>query len=318
MYNVQFVHLNNYCILIKWWHEGTNFRHFLLAYCCLYCEEIGKSVDLFLKASSNLENNLVLRRFLNFQNLRDDQVSISYFLKIIHYYEINGNTDATIDLIDKAILCCRNEVNRSRLYCILFKSYMDLEYYENAFETLMINSDIEWKRNCLKQFIIELCNQNKAIELIKFDYDHMQEFVKEILYQRAKSSDLRTHDYYGLLYSFYLKNEDYRKAASCMYEYAIRLKNEMTGMQSLKKQEICYLTCLNTLKLVNKEFSFITIPSELLMAKSQLNSEILVEFDEINRNYLIVHYILKISNFSTGQSSIGKTRVKERERRVGI
>jgi hypothetical protein len=161
-----------------------------------------------------------------------------------------------------------------------------------------------------------LCNQNKAIELIKFDYSHMQEFVKEILYQRAKSADLRTHDYYGLLYSFYLKNEDYRKAASFMYEYAIRLKNEMNGMQSLKKQEICYLTCLNTLKLVNKEFSFISIPSELMLAtKGQVNGEVLVEFDEINRNYLIVHYILKISSLSCGQSSIGKTR-ETRERKT--
>jgi tetratricopeptide (TPR) repeat protein len=316
MYNVQFVHLNNYCIQMKWWNEGKNFRYFLLAHCCLYSEDIDKSVNFFLKASLNLEHNLVLRRFLNFNDLKDDQVSIGYFLKIIHCYDINGNIDAIIDLIDKAILCCKSEANRSRLYCILFKSYMDLEYYENAFETLMINSDIEWKRNCLKQFIIELCNQNKAIELIKFDYSHMQEFVKEILYQRAKSADLRTHDYYGLLYSFYLKNEDYRKAASFMYEYAIRLKNEMNGMQSLKKQEICYLTCLNTLKLVNKEFSFISIPSKLMLAtKGQVNGEVLVEFDEINRNYLIVHYILKISSLSSGQSSIGKTR-ETRERKT--
>ena len=182
-------------------------RYFLLAHCCLYCDEVDKSVDLFLKASSNLEHDTVLLNFLNFKNTKPDDISINYYTKIIHYYELNGNIDAIIDLIHKAILS-RNERNRSRLYCILFKSYMDLEYYENAFEALMTNTDIEWKRNCLKQFIVELCNQNKASELIKFEYSYMQQYVKEILYKRATSSDLRTHDYYSLLYSFYIKNED--------------------------------------------------------------------------------------------------------------
>ena len=278
-----------------------------MAHCCLYCEEIDKSVDLFLQASSNLENDEILKGFLNFKNTKTDELSINYYLKVIHYYELNGNIDAIIDLIHKAILC-KNEKNRSRLYCILFKSYMDLEYYENAFEALVTNTDIEWKRNCLKQFIVELCNQNKASELFKFDYSHMQQYVKEMLYKRAKSSDLRTHDYYSLLYSFYIKNNDYRKAAGCMYEYAIRLKNEMTGLQSLKKQEKCYLTCLNTLKLINKEFAFISIPADVLNSASlrsqtnnlfssnQNNGEILIEFEEINRNYLIVHYTVYIVN----------------------
>ena len=55
-----------------------------------------------------------------------------------------------------------------------------------------------WQLNCFKKFIFELCNQKEAIELIEVDYSH-------------------THNYYGLLYSFYLKNEDYRKAAASCF-----------------------------------------------------------------------------------------------------
>jgi hypothetical protein len=109
-----------------------------------------------------------------------------------------------------------------------------------------------------------------------------------------------------------------------MYEYAIRLKNEMTGLQS-KKQEKCYLTCLNTLKLVGKEYAYISIPYNVMNSalmtqineftdynhqqkhvQQQQNGEILMELDDINRNYLIVHYLLKISSISSNQSSIGR------------
>lgn len=308
-----------------------------MAHCCLFSDEIDKSVDLFLKASINLENDSILKEFLNIKPIANanesSNISINYYTRIIRYYEFNGNTDAIIDLVHKAIPACKLEINRSKLYCILFKSYMDLEYYEHAFEALMTNSDMEWKRECLKQFIIELCNQNKASILIKFDYSYMQQYVKDILYKRAKSSDLRTHDYYGLLYSFYIKNSDYRKAASCIYEYALRLRFELTGIQSLKKQEKCFLICLNTLKLVSKEYAYICVPADIMknsntrntqntatialqfndfndynlnekQQNNDQNGEFIVEYDEINRNYLIVHYLIKLSSFTSNQNSI--------------
>jgi hypothetical protein len=307
MHNVQYVHLNSLCTFMKWCTEGKYMRYFLLGHCCLYWNEIDKSIDLFLKASFNLDDQII-RNFL----LVDEINSLNYYTKIIHYYDLNGNVDAIIELIHKAIPSCKCEVNRSKLYCILFKSYMDLEYYEQAFEALMTNTDAEWKRNCLQQFIVELCNQNKASILIDFEYSYMQEYVKEILYKRAVNADLRTHDYYSILYAFYLKNSDYIKAASCMYEYALRLKKELTGMSSLLKQEKCYLACLNCLKLVNGDYAWLSVALTHRHHDGIVNASIadddaqIVKYDDINKSYLIVHYIIKIASFTSNQHTIGR------------
>jgi hypothetical protein len=291
MHNVQYIHLNSYCSLMKWWTEGKYMRYFLLGHCCLYWNEIDQSIDLFLKASFNLDDQTI-RDFL----MVDEINALNYYTKIIHYYDLNGNTDAIIELIHKAIPSCKCQLNRSKLYCILFKSYMDLEYYEQAFEALMTNTDAEWKRNCLKQFVVELCNQNKASVLIDFEYSHMQEYVKELLHKRALASDLRTHDYYSILYAFFLKNSDYIKAAGCMYEYAQRLKKEQTGMSSLLKQEKCYLACLNCLKLVNSDYAWLAV--------SQSDGCTIVKYEDINKSYLIVYFTIRISAFTSNQNTI--------------
>lgn len=191
------------------------------------------------------------------------------------------------------------------------------------------------EKNCLKQFVSELCNQNKTDILISFDYGDLQLEVLNLLYKRAQSSDLRTSDFYRILYSIYVKVKDYRKAALCLYECYLRLKREILGLNSLKRQEKCLLACLNLLKLVDKKFAWISILQPRLEdqvsaksmasiqdlklqhinsqtnnsnadeAISDLNYEIkIIDLDEINRNYLIVYYTLKLSTLLPNQSSL--------------
>lgn len=125
-----------------------------------------------------------------------------------------------------------------------------------------------------------------------------------------------------------------------MYECAQRLKRETNGIESLKRQEKCLLACMNLLKLVDKKFAWLAVvvnPLNLASASSaasienrfriannlmsftstsvdnvpsgelgdaNLNVEI-VDYDEINRNYMLVHYMIKLSSMMSNQSSIG-------------
>ena len=209
---------------------------------------------------------------------------------------------------------------------------MDLEYYDKAHIAMVSNFDMEWKRTCLKNFISELCNKNKTDILVKFDYGDMLQDVINILYKRAQASDLRSHDYYRLLYALHIKNKDYKKAAFYMYECALRLRHEITGINSLKRQEKCYLLCLNLLKMMDKKFAWIAMPYKLeemtannstfrlktfiennqpkMTNKIELEDDNLncyiVDLEEINRNYMSVNLLIKLSSLVQNQSTLGK------------
>lgn len=198
---------------------------------------------------------------------------------------------------------------------------MSLEYYEKAHASIISNLDSEWKLTCLKHFISDLCNQNKVSELVEFDYGDLHQDVLKILYERANRADLRTHDYYNIIYSLHLKHKDYLKAAYCMLESATRLKKELNGIQSLKRQEKCYLTCLNLLKLVDKKYAWIAKPVNDSKAAYQnpittssndirdLNSDVqIIGIDEINKNYKAVYYMIKLSSIIQNQNMIGNRK----------
>ena len=203
---------------------------------------------------------------------------------------------------------------------------MSMEYYEKAHASIISNMDLEWKLTCLKHFISELCNQNKTSKLVSFDYGDLHQDVLKILYERANRSDLRTHDYYNIIYALHMKQKDYVKAAFGMYECAARLRKELSGINSLKRQERCYLACLNALKLIDRKFAWIPKPnmtenpdkyfdtlkstdkassSESNELKDEnLNIEI-VDLAEINKNYLTCYYMIKLSSLSQNQSTLG-------------
>ena len=216
---------------------------------------------------------------------------LDYYTKVIRYYDMNGNVEAAIELVQNALINCRFAAEcKSKLYCILFKSYMDLEYYERAHMAMMANFDAEWKRTCLRHFVAELCNRNRHAELVRFDYANMLPDVLDMLYRRAQASDLRLSseetsgggggggagggDFtYKVLYAMYVKSRDLRQAAFCMYECACRLRVELAGggIESLRRQERCLLAAINLLKLCDARFRWLVVPDEALLIAGGAN-----------------------------------------------
>jgi hypothetical protein len=202
---------------------------------------------------------------------------------------------------------------------------MSLEYYDKAHGSIISNMDLEWKLTCLKHFISELCNQKKTSKLVAFDYGDLHQDVLKILYERASRADLRTHDYYTIIYALHIKHKDYIKAAYSMFECAARLKKEVQGINSLKRQERCHLACLNALKLIDKKYAWIPKPNEQEQVRNdfltasdenaesnsasselkdeKLNIEI-IDLAEINKSYMSCFYMLKLASLIQNQSSI--------------
>jgi hypothetical protein len=116
MFNVQYIHLSSYCFQTKWQSNTKNLRHFLSAHCCLFFDNINQSINLFLKASYNLEKDQNLKRLMKLNSnvivgtpskMNEENMTLmSYYTKVIHYFDLNGNLEAAIELIQNALLKC--------------------------------------------------------------------------------------------------------------------------------------------------------------------------------------------------------------------
>jgi hypothetical protein len=103
-----------------------------------------------------------------------------------------------------------------------------------------------------------------------------------------------------------------------MFESATRLKKEVHGLQSLKRQEKCYLACLNVLKLVDKKYAWIARPDSSTGSKNSVlktlnnrdglesneNLDVqIVDIEEVNKNYMATYYMIKLASINQNQSN---------------
>ncbi|CAG2120407.1 unnamed protein product, partial [Medioppia subpectinata] len=125
---------------------------------------------------------------------------------------------------------------------------------------MISNPDLSQKKICLRQFIVHHCENRQLSALTAFSYNNIEEEFVNIIESRARSTDLLSSNqinYYHLLYSYFVRDSNYRRAASVMYEFCRRLSQEVNGLESIKQQVNAYLIVLNCLKIINPKYSWI-------------------------------------------------------------
>ena len=88
----------------------------------------------------------------------------------------------------------------------------------------------------------------------------LYEDLERIVEGRARSVDLMENNYYNFLYSFHINKGNMRKAASVMYEQAMRLSQESQSVPVVSRQAQCLLACINALHLVSENYRWIVRP----------------------------------------------------------
>ena len=78
------------------------------------------------------------------------------------------------------------------------------------------------RKDCLRQFIVILCERSQLQALVEFPYVDLHDDVVNIIESRSRSVDLATHNYYELLYSFHIFRGNFRKGE---LEYTQNLLN---------------------------------------------------------------------------------------------
>ncbi|KAI8452611.1 nucleoporin Nup120/160-domain-containing protein [Phakopsora pachyrhizi] len=151
------------------------------------------------------------------------------------------------------------------LYNRLFKAYINLGLWDDAYETLISIPSSESKHNCLRTLVSSMCEANEFDKLLQFSFAGIQgEFERTIAFRARNSDPLSVPNYYQILYAYHLGKGDYRSAGMAMYHHGRKIGDiaiKGNAFQVLMTQQCqSYLSAINALSLVPEKHAWICVP----------------------------------------------------------
>ncbi|XP_034185245.1 nuclear pore complex protein Nup160 [Osmia lignaria lignaria] len=320
----QFLLVQEYVRLLNTWCEWNSAsRKFILAVALLEMGEVQKACDHFLRASGGiLTDEFLADALLDSSEMSESSALIQYYLKVVKLFEERNAADCIVELAETAIMMAdKDDPNLPTLHSIVFTQHLNLGHHTKAYNCLNSNPDAARRVDCLRQLVVTLFERKKLIDLISFPYVDMYEDLERIVEGRARSVDLMENNYYNFLYSFHINKGNMRKAASVMYEQAMRLSQESQSVPVVSRQAQCLLACINALHLVSENYRWIVRPvidqnyseemddQDIQSRRSMSDKEILnynikkqievLELNDIKKEYYIVDARLKVSKINS-------------------
>ncbi|THD20764.1 hypothetical protein D915_008410 [Fasciola hepatica] len=216
------------------------------------------------------------------------------------------------------------------LWTRMFKHQLALGDYTRAFMLIRSNPDSVRRRDCLRQFIVTLCDRGEAAMLVSFHYGAAEDEFLRILEARARATDVlpsvvpqdvslknqpSPNSYYEVLYAFHIRRANFRAAAMTMFEYAYRLAEETTCVISaggfraggalllygLQRQAAGLLAAINALYVVPTEHQWLVRPG---MESSDIRTEELLLPDEWA--FADIDDVVELSSGSTASNTVAE------------
>ena len=277
-------------------------RSFLKGLCCLVTSEGEKAISHFKKSMSGINvEPLMVKMFseekvpflMNIQNELDSQTVYNYFCKLIQLFKSYSSYDLIVEITELAKRSLEKsndpEFNAEHSYfsTTLFGSHLLLGNNNKAYEAMLDCCDIEEQKNCLKLFVMTLCENGQFEQLVSFSYAGLEEEFVNVLESKARISSTFTRSglgsistvsrisestinstgsrqcFYYILYAYFLRINNYRRAAQTLYDYYRKLSvetisiGEKDALEILKEQVSALLLARQCLKLVDKNHQWI-------------------------------------------------------------
>ncbi|XP_042267285.1 nuclear pore complex protein Nup160 isoform X1 [Thunnus maccoyii] len=264
MANCQYTQLQEYVRLIgPWCQVNIGSCRFMLGQCYLANGEGHKAVQCFQEAATEVEKEEFLMKLTGTEEEEAASTPrLQYYNKVLRLLEDVGLPELVIQLASLAITEAVSDTNsQAALWTRIFKHHLDLGHNSEAYEALTQNPDSSMQLDCLRQLVVVLCERSQLQDLVQFSYVNLHDEVVSIIESRARGLDLLAHNYYELLYAFHINRHNYRKAATVMFEFGMRLGREVRTHLGLQKQVNCYLASLNCLRLIRPEYAWIVQPT---------------------------------------------------------
>ncbi|KAH8276417.1 hypothetical protein KR018_005700 [Drosophila ironensis] len=332
-------------LLTNWCKPHAHSRAFMLAVSLLDCGESHKAYNLFRKtaegvlldeflfelvlkntsAYSELQSCLNQPKKITRQNTKLSRVH--YFLKVIQLFEEHSALDYIIELAHLAMDILHDDDPQLPMFqSIVFNNHMQLGHYEQAYHAIVYNADTSRRKDCLRQLVITLFQSKSLNLLMQFPYAGLQSDFESIVESRARSMGIDQNEVYNFLYAFHTNKGNMRKAATVMYEQAMRLLVDSDVPKALEKRCSSLLICINCLNLVDSKYRWIAKPTMgddrvALMDQEQEDEDVpddntskgvvVLELADIRKELVHAEALLELSHHRKGVSSMERVTAEE-------
>ncbi|RMX38937.1 hypothetical protein pdam_00016421 [Pocillopora damicornis] len=259
----QYLRIQDYAHLICYWCDTCQSSwHFLLGQSYLALGENHKALSCFLKAAKGIGSmDAFVMKVLQSDSTDISTLLVLFYVKVLKLFEQFDAPDYVIRVAHLALdFASPDDPNIPDLWSKIFKHHLELRHNDLAYEALTANPDPVRRRVCLHKLMVTLYEGGQTQELVEYPFVNLQNEFIDIIESHARTVDITTHSFYDLLYAFHVFRGNYRKAGAAMYEHALRLGQEVSGLDSLQKQAKCYLAAMNSLRLVEPKNAWIVKP----------------------------------------------------------
>ncbi|EPX71247.1 nucleoporin Nup120 [Schizosaccharomyces octosporus yFS286] len=260
---------HNACSALLSWLGFDSICQYLKAITYLGSKETQKSVYYFKHANLNVNKLEISERPLLKEYVEtahkyslDSQLS-SYYLYVSKLLSTEG---AYVDALEFALMADSlkgKDINlASDIRRQLFFTSCASSKFDTAYSALLLIKNKKEKSDALNEFLKQLAYKGKLFRLIDYSMPSLQDEVDSILEKRSfQMIDVRSQPcWYNVLYSWRLKNQNYRDAAAIIYEKVLRLLSS-DSFKKDQETEILenYLVVLNALKLLDPEEAWMLV-----------------------------------------------------------
>jgi hypothetical protein len=178
----------------------------------------------------------------SFDNCTTDELGLSmevYYSRIMEQLKHLGAHEYAVRMLEYAVrFADPRDPATHVLWSNLFHLLLGLQRFEEAYQATLAHPDRTRRKDCLRHFLNVLIDKRRLKLICDLQYPSMEVEVEELLWVRARKSDLRLEDevLYSLLNRFYITRRNYQKAACAVYERACRIAHELEGPEALYQQ----------------------------------------------------------------------------------
>nr|CDJ94169.1 C. briggsae CBR-NPP-6 protein [Haemonchus contortus] len=215
-------------------------------------------------------NEALLLALSSFEKKAEEINLGDYYVVALRYLNNHRHSEEVIEMARSAIaLLPPGHKCTSTIYATLFNHLINQGNWCDALLSIIQNTDPEVKRMALGELIKRMLHANDWQSIVDLNYGKLEDEVERTLLTSARAQEATVpHHLFKLVFSFYMKRNDFEGAARAQYEYAFVLRTQAEQTPELLRKRRDALAVASTLlDLLPENDRFISFPSEFQLPK---------------------------------------------------